>query len=120
MSSLMKKRIAGISVAFVLSLFVCIGATACNQQKSTSPEMDTSDFVLISDVVPDVIQEIRYHSTYNFVGDRINGYEEPVSILTKEAANALKEVSDELKQKGYRLKVYDAYRPQMAVDNFVS
>lgn len=80
---------------------------------------DSSDFVLLTDVVPDAILEIRYYSTYNFVGDRIDGYEQPTAILTKEAASALKEVSDELEQKGYRLKIYDAYRPQQAVDNFV-
>ena len=80
---------------------------------------DPSDFVEISEAVPDAILEIRYYSTYNFVGDRIDGYEEPTAILTKEAAAALKEVSDELVAKGYRLKIYDAYRPQMAVTNFV-
>ena len=52
-------------------------------------------------------------------GDRINGYEEPLAFLTKEAAQALKEVSDDVKAKGYRLKIYDAYRPQMAVSHFV-
>ena len=81
---------------------------------------DSSGFVVLSDVVPDIIQEIRYYSTYNFVGDRINGYEEPCALMTKEAAAALKEVADELRQKGYRLKVFDAYRPQMAVDHFVA
>ena len=81
---------------------------------------DASDFVLLSEAVPDAILEIRYYSTYNFVGDRINGYEEPVALLTKEAAKALKEVSEELKVKGYRLKIYDAYRPQMAVTHFVN
>ncbi|MBQ2564618.1 MAG: peptidase M15, partial [Oscillospiraceae bacterium] len=80
---------------------------------------DASDFVLLSEAVPDAILEIRYYSTYNFVGDRIDGYEEPVALLTKEAAAALKEVSDELMAKGYRLKIYDAYRPQEAVTNFV-
>ncbi|MBE5849079.1 MAG: peptidase M15 [Lachnospiraceae bacterium] len=80
---------------------------------------DSSDFVLLSEAVPDAILEIRYYSTYNFVGDRIEGYEEPVALLTKEAAAALLEVSEELKEKGYRLKIYDAYRPQMAVTNFV-
>lgn len=78
-----------------------------------------TDFVLISDVIPDVILEIRYYSTYNFVGARIDGYEEPLAFLTKEAAIKLKEVSDELVTKGYRLKIFDAYRPQMAVSHFV-
>lgn len=80
---------------------------------------DSSDFVLLSEAVPDCILEIRYYSTYNFVGERIDGYEEPLAFLTAEAADALREVSDELVEKGYRLKIYDAYRPQEAVTHFV-
>ena len=82
--------------------------------------MDSSGFVLLSEAVPDVILEIRYYSTYNFVGDRIDGYEEPLAMLTLEAAAALKEVSDELMGMGYRLKIFDAYRPQMAVTHFMN
>ena len=80
---------------------------------------DPSGFVLVADYVPQVIQEIRYHSTYNFIGDRIDGYEEPVAILTKEAARALKAVSNEMIVQGYRLKIFDAYRPARAVKHFV-
>lgn len=76
-------------------------------------------FVELAEAAPDVIQEIRYYSTYNFVGERIDGYERPVALLTKEAASALKLVSDDVMEQGYRLKVYDAYRPQRAVDHFV-
>ena len=87
-------------------------------QKSASPE-DSSGFVVLSEVVPDIIQEIRYFSTYNFVGDRIDGYEIPCALMTREAAEALKAVSDDVMRQGYRLKIYDAYRPQKAVDHFV-
>ena len=80
---------------------------------------DSSDFVLLTDVVPDAVLEIRYYSTYNFVGDRIDGYEEPLAFATKEAAAALKEVSDDLIARGYRLKIFDAYRPQKAVSHFM-
>lgn len=80
---------------------------------------DSSGFVLVSDYVPQVIQEIRYHSTFNFVGDRIDGYEDPVAILTKEAARALKSASNEALVQGYRFKIYDAYRPATAVRHFV-
>ena len=80
--------------------------------------LEPSGFVLLSEAVPDVILEIRYYSTYNFVGERINGYNEPIALLTKEAAAALKEVGDELLRQGYQLKIYDAYRPQSAVDHF--
>ena len=80
---------------------------------------DTSDFVLLSDYVPAIVQEIRYYSTYNFIGERIDGYEQPCAIITKQAARALKEVSNEMNVKGYRLKVFDAYRPATAVKHFM-
>ena len=75
-------------------------------------------FVTLTDVVPDVILEIRYYGTYNF-GERIDGYLAPIALLTKQAADSLKAVSDDLVKMGYRLKIYDAYRPQRAVDHFV-
>ena len=81
--------------------------------------MDASDFVLLSDMVPGIVQEIRYYSTYNFVGERIDGYEEPCALITRQAARALKAVSNEMQVKGYRLKVFDAYRPACAVRHFV-
>ncbi len=89
--------------------------------KSYKEDLTTnpSNFVLLSDYIPSIIQEIRYHSTYNFIGDRIDGYEEPVALLTIEAARALKSVSNELSVQGYRLKVFDAYRPVSAVKHFV-
>ncbi len=80
---------------------------------------DSSNFVMLADHIPGIIQEIRYYSTYNFIGDRIDGYEEPCAILTKDAARALKEVSSLLNVQGYRLKVFDAYRPANAVRHFV-
>ena len=80
---------------------------------------DSSQFVTLTDSVPDAILEIRYYATYNFVGKRIDGYEEPTALLTKQAAKALKEVSDDVMKQGYRLKIYDAYRPQKGVDHFV-
>ena len=81
--------------------------------------MDSSGFVLLADYVPHIVQEIRYYSTYNFIGERIDGYEEPCALLTREAARALKSVSNELFVQGYRLKVFDAYRPACAVKQFV-
>ena len=81
--------------------------------------MDPSGFVLLSDCVPGIIQEIRYFSTYNFIGERIDGYEEPCALLTKEAARALKSVANEMAVRGLRLKVFDAYRPACAVKHFV-
>ena len=126
----MKKSIIALLLAFMLT-FTLAGcgntqtsnsteATADTAQTAVKPEMDSSDFVLLTDIVPDAILEIRYYSTYNFVGDRIDGYEQPTALLTKESAAALKKASDELKAKGYRLKIYDAYRPQKAVTHFMN
>ena len=129
------KRKGIIKLIGVLMIVAMIGSlAACGKPSNTSNSTtsnstsesdvklsdDSSDFVLLSEAVPDAILEIRYYSTYNFVGDRIDGYEEPVTMLTKEAATALKSVSDYVISKGYRLKIYDAYRPQKAVTNFVN
>ena len=108
----MKRLLFAIVVTIItLSVTLCC--------KRANPLEDSSDFVEISEVVPDVILEIRYYSTYNFVGDRIDGYLSPTAWLTREAADSLKAVSDDVMQLGYRLKIYDAYRPQCAVDHFV-
>ncbi len=89
-----------------------------NNVRTISPD-DSSGFVRLADVVPDVILEVRYYSTYNFVGERIDGYEEPQILITREAAHALQHVNIALRKQGYCLKVFDAYRPQTAVDHFV-
>ena len=81
---------------------------------------DPTGFVDIADVIPDAVMDIRYYSDYNFVGERINGYEAPLAMLSEEAAYALKNAADDLREEGYRLIIYDAYRPQRAVSHFAS
>ena len=95
--------------------------TSCksSQQVAIDPTLDSSQFVTLTDVIPDAILEIRYFSTYNFVGTRIDGYLEPVALMTRQAADSLRAVSDDLRQHGYCIKIYDAYRPQRAVDHFM-
>ena len=102
-----------------LLFVVCLMLVGCNKSDSIVKEQDSSDFVYITDVVPDAILEIRYYGTYNFVGTRIDGYLTPTALLTRQAADSLKAVSDDVISLGYRLKIYDAYRPQMGVDHFV-
>ena len=80
---------------------------------------DSSGFVSIGEALPDVLLDVRYYTTYNFVGARIDGYEQPVALLTKEAAAALQRVNQDMLAQGLRLVIYDAYRPQQAVDHFV-
>lgn len=76
-------------------------------------------FVDIKDIIPNIQLEMRYHGDDNFVGQRIDGYESHKCLLTKKAASALKKVQEELQSFGLGLKIYDAYRPQRAVDHFV-
>jgi D-alanyl-D-alanine dipeptidase len=77
-----------------------------------------SSFVALDEVDPTILQDIRYATAYNFVGRRIDGYREPVCILTRRAARALKRAQEQLQPEGYTLKVYDCYRPQRAVAHF--
>ena len=102
-------------------VIVTIGIDSKNHKKTAETEIseDASQFVTLTDAVPDAILEIRYFGTYNFVGTRVDGYLEPTALLTKIAADSLKAVSDDVEALGYRLKIYDAYRPQQAVDHFV-
>ena len=88
-----------ICCSILASAVLCVLLSSC----ATCPSKSAPEgFVHVSEAVPDVILEIRYHSTYNFVGDRIDGYDQPTALLTAEAAKALKAVSDDVKAQGYR------------------
>jgi D-alanyl-D-alanine dipeptidase len=117
---LMKKLFSLFAVC-VLMLCGSMTFSSCQQgeKRVTNATDDNSQFVTLTDVVPDAILEIRYYGTYNFVGARIDGYERPTALLTRQAADSLKAVSDDVKAQGFRLKIYDAYRPQKGVDHFV-
>ncbi|MBQ9245085.1 M15 family metallopeptidase [bacterium] len=80
---------------------------------------DKSDFAPVSTVIDDAAYDIRYYSSNNFTGNKINGYKAPVAYMTKEALQALSVAAADLRQQGYRLLIWDTYRPQKAVDNFV-
>ena len=77
-------------------------------------------FVRLRTVAPAIPQDIRYHGSHNFLGRPVEGYEAPECILSKQAAEALKAVSDELAASGQGLLVFDCYRPQRAVADFVA
>ena len=80
---------------------------------------DKSDFALISSAIDDAAFDIRYYSPNNFTGNKIDGYKAPRAYMTKEALAALSKAAEDLRAQGYRLLIWDAYRPQKAVDNFV-
>jgi len=82
--------------------------------------MQEYDFVYLDQVLEHAQYEVRYNSDDNFIGQPIAGYNTNRLVLTRSAALALKKVEAKLKSKGYCLKIFDTYRPQQAVNNFIS
>jgi len=76
-------------------------------------------FVNVNTLIPSIRYDMRYASDENFIGQPIQGYEEPICYLTNEAALALKRVQNTLQKEGLRLHLFDCFRPQRAVDHFV-
>ena len=77
-------------------------------------------FVYLSHACPTIVQDIKYATDDNFTGAIVQGYEAPVAILTKEAAEVLNGIQQELGTKDLNLLIWDAYRPTQAVDYFLS
>jgi len=82
------------------------------------PESLLKGFVYLHDIDPTIQVSLRYAGEHNFVGVPVDGYNSEKVIITEPIAKKLKQIQAELKQDGYSLVVYDAYRPQMAVDHF--
>ena len=69
---------------------------------------------------PTLILDLRYATSENFTGKIVTGYTSEKAIGTKALTIALRKVQALLRSKGLGLKVFDAYRPQSAVDAFIS
>lgn len=82
-------------------------------------EEKPDNFVYVTEIIPNIKQDIRYFGSNNFVGRPITGYKKPVCLLTNDAANALAKVQAALNKQNLGLLVYDCYRPQMAVNDFI-
>ena len=80
---------------------------------------DKSDFAPVYTVIDDAAYDMRYYSSNNFTGNRIKGYNAPIAYMTKTSLKALSNAAADLRKQGYRLLIWDTYRPQKAVDNFV-
>ena len=106
------------------ALFLMVGCSVSLEEDfQREPLPDSRDaremFVDLQKVIPDILLDIRYYGKHNFVGDTIDAYKAPLALLTKEAATALKGVQDDARAYGLSILVYDAYRPQSAVNHFV-
>jgi len=99
-----------MNIRLIISLFFVFGVASAQLPKG---------FVYVDDIITDLDVELRYFSKHNFVGDTIDGYKTNKIVLTQQAAEALKKVQEELKQQNLCLRVYDAYRPQKAVNHFI-
>ncbi|MEV4436506.1 M15 family metallopeptidase [Streptomyces sp. NPDC049555] len=104
-------------VAVVCTAAVSVPASA---RPLPCPEALPRGFVALASVDPTILQEMRYITPHNFTGHRVAGYERPRCLLTRPAAEGLHRVQRALLRRGYSLKVYDCYRPQRAVDDFVA
>jgi D-alanyl-D-alanine dipeptidase len=96
----------------VLTLLLFATLPAQGQERPAS-------FVDAATVAPGLVVEMRYFGDNNFVGRRVDGYERPLCLLTREAAAALAEVARDLEPRGLKLKVFDCYRPRRAVAHFL-
>lgn len=105
-------------LVILLSFCICIFLQSCANTEALYSKTRPENFIYVKDLIPDIQTDMRYAGRNNFVGRPIEGYERPVAILTSEAANALKKVQDELRPYGLYLCIYDAYRPQRAVNDF--
>lgn len=111
----MTVRFPVLLLFFVLSLTLQPGQSSAEVFHGTLPK----GFVYADKTIPDLRLDLRYAGYHNFVGRPVDGYLNQRCILTREAAEALKKVQEELRPFGLGVKVFDAYRPQMAVDHFV-
>ncbi|HEX3010457.1 MAG TPA: M15 family metallopeptidase [Syntrophomonadaceae bacterium] len=115
----MKRKLLLAVLSLLLLLTGCAQKTQSEKPHLAEKSHLPAGFVYVSQVAPGIQSDIRYYSDNNFVGTRIDGYKAPVAILTNKAAEALQAVNEDLGKQGYSLKIYDAYRPQKAVNHFI-
>ena len=109
-----------------INLGYCIGMIlilqSCSSDQSEQTEAVIPVFYEVNSFLSDEVQpiqtDVRYFSADNFVGEVITGYNAEKILMTLEAALALAAIQIELGERGLGLKVFDAYRPQQAVDDF--
>ncbi|WEH42911.1 M15 family metallopeptidase [Streptomyces sp. AM 2-1-1] len=106
--------------ALTVAACALLAATVATPAARARPEPKAPDgFVALRSVDPTIIEEIRYATPHTFLGVAVDGYRQPMCVLTRPAAEALHRAQTALRREGYSLKVYDCYRPQRAVDHFV-
>jgi D-alanyl-D-alanine dipeptidase len=113
-------KLTAVLRALALPVAALIAAAPGGPAQAHPEPKAPAQFVALRDVDSTIIQEMRYVTPHNFTGSPIDGYRKPICVLTRPAAEALHRAQLQLLPRGYSLKVYDCYRPQRAVDNFVA
>jgi D-alanyl-D-alanine dipeptidase len=113
---ILSRHMKNSSIAVLLASIIFLSACAAHNEASA---IGNNRFVDVKEFIPSVELDIRYYTADNFVGLRIDGYDAPKCLLTREAAAALKNVQEELARNRQSVKIFDCYRPQRAVDHFI-
>ena len=106
------------SIAFLLVMYLLLNRFDAVGSSIGSSDM-TEQFVVLNDEIPSLIFDMRYYTDNNFLGTKVRGYEWPKCLLTRSASQALEKARQAISAQGYTFKIYDCYRPQVAVDHFV-
>ncbi|AIL65474.1 D-alanyl-D-alanine dipeptidase [Rickettsiales bacterium Ac37b] len=100
--------------SIIIGMVVYMGSALASDNKL--PE----GFIYLDQVDPSIKCSLRYYSEDNFLGRVVKGYNGSRVILSKEAAYALHKIQNELKKENLSLLIYDSYRPQQAVNDFIA
>jgi zinc D-Ala-D-Ala dipeptidase len=111
----MRIRLKAGIVATLLSFGTAGAASTASADRDALP----AGFVYLEKAIPDLVVDLRYFGSDNFLGRPVAGYGRPHPVLSVEAAKALAGVQEALRPFGLGLKIFDSYRPQRAVDDFV-
>ncbi|MGB5382551.1 MAG: M15 family metallopeptidase, partial [Lutimonas sp.] len=103
----------------LVTVLLFMSFTTKTEEPNYNPPPIHKDFVYVEDLMPNIKIDLRYFGSNNFVGKPIAGYNQPRCILSKEAAEALQKVQEGFERLGFGIKIYDAYRPQSAVNQLV-
>lgn len=79
------------------------------QEITTEKEPEDDEYVPVNKYIPDIYVELMYATDNNFTGVRI--YDFTDAYLRYGTVKKLANVQKELKEQGYSLKIWDAYRP---------
>jgi len=115
--SFVKMKRHAVTISILVLLFIGLPTFLSFGEPQGDPL--PKGFVYVDRVIPNIVIDLKYYTAHNFVGGRIDGYLKPRCILSKEATAALLQVQQALRPFGLGLKIFDAYRPQQAVDHFV-